>query len=200
MDRFENTRRADGESWHELWPEPGETLRELGVESGTVLADVGCGDGHFTIPAAALVTPATVYAVDEDGTLLDEIEALAIDRGVENVVTVSGDARELSSVLPERVDVVLIASTFHDVEAPTAFAEQAFRSLRPGGQFVVVNWRDRPPEETTVQGAPRGPPPELRMTPAETRSVVAPAGFEAVREVDLPPHHYGLIFRRSHDR
>lgn len=200
VDRFENTRPADRDWWRELWPEPEAVLREFGVEAGTSVADVGCGDGHFSIPVAELVAPASVYAIDVDGTMLDEIEARALERDLENVVTVSGDARELSSLLPEPVDLVLLANTFHGVEAPTAFAEQVSRSLRPGGRFVVVNWRDLPRGKTTVLGEERGPPPELRMTPEETRSVVAPAGFEGVREVDLPPYHYGLVFRRSHDR
>jgi SAM-dependent methyltransferase len=199
VDRFENTRPADRDWWRELWPEPVAVLAELGLEAGESVADACCGDGHFAIPAAELVEPAPVYAVDVDGTLLDEIEARAVERGVENVVTVSGDVRELSSLLPERVDVVLLANTFHGVEAPTAFAEQVFRSLQPGGRFLIVNWRDLPREETTVLGEPRGPPPALRMTPEETRSAVAPAGFEVVREVDLPPYHYGLVFRRAHD-
>lgn len=200
MDRFRNSRQPDQDWWRELWPDPAGVLAGLGIESGDRVADVCSGDGHFTIPAAVLVAPATVYAIDADGTLLDETDARAVEAGVENVVTVSGDARELASLLPERVDVVLLANTFHGIGAPTAFAEQAFRSLRPGGRFVVVNWRDRPADETPVLGEPRGPPAALRMSPDETRSVVSPAGFAADREVDLPPHHYGLVFRRSHDR
>lgn len=199
MDRFRNTRQPDRGWWRELWDEPGEALDEIGLDAGTSLADVGCGSGLFTLPAAERVAPATVYAIDVDGTCLDEIDAWAIERGLDNVTTVSGDARALASLLPEPVDAVLVASTFHGVEAPTAFAEQVTRSLRPGGRFVVVNWRDRPPEETTVLGQPRGPPRPQRMTPAETRSVVGPAGFTAVREFDLPPYHYALVFKRSHD-
>jgi len=167
--------------------------------AGTSLADVGSGYGHFTIPAAEVVAPAPVYAIDVDGTMLDEVEALAFERGVENVVTISGDARALASLLPERVDAVLVANTFHGVEAPATFAEQVSRSLEPGGQFVVVNWHDAPLEETTVLGTRRGPPPDLRMTTEETRSAVAPAGFEVAHEVDLPPYHYGLVFKRAHD-
>ena len=200
VDRFQNTRQPDPDWWRELWSDPAGTLGTLGVDAGTDLADVGCGDGHFAIPAAELVEPGTVYAVDVDGTMLDEIEARAVERGIENLRTVSGDARELASLLPEQVDVVLVANTFHGVAAPTAFAEQVYRSLRPGGRFVIVNWRDAPPGDTPVAGEPRGPPADLRMTTSETCSVVAPAGFEVDREVDLPPYHYGLVFRRGHDR
>lgn len=200
VDRFQDTRQPDRAWWRELWPDPEAVLRDLGIDAGDSLADVCCGDGHFTLPAAEVVAPAPVYAIDVDGTMLDEIEARALERDVENVVTVSGDARELSALLPEPVDVVLLANVYHGVEAPTAFAEQAVRSLRPSGRFAVVNWRDLPRDETTVLGEPRGPSPDLRMTPDETRSVVAPAGFDAVSEVGLPPYHYGLVFRRSHDR
>lgn len=200
MKRFPDTRPPDRDWWRELWPDPASVLRRLGLEAGTSVADVGCGRGHFTLPAAEIVAPATVYAVDVDGTCLDEIEAHTIERGIENVTTVSGDARSLSELLPEPVDVVFVANVVHGVEAPTAFAEQVSRTLRPGGRFVVVNWRDLPREETTVLGERRGPPPQRRMRPGETRSAVAPAGFEAAREVDLPPYHYGVVFRRSHDR
>jgi SAM-dependent methyltransferase len=199
VERFPNTRQPDRDWWTELWPDPESVLADLGLHEGDSVADVGCGDGYFTLAAADLVAPGRVFAIDVDGTLLDEIEAAALDRGVENVTTVSGDARSLASLLPEPVDVVLVVNTFHGVEAPTAFAEQVSRSLRPGGRFVVVNWRDVPRGETTVPGEPRGPPSDRRMGRTVTRSVVTPAGFEAVRDVDLPPYHYGLVFKRGHD-
>lgn len=166
----------------------------LDLEAGTSLADVGCGEGFFTLPAAERVAPASVYAVDPDGTSLDEIDAWAAERGLENVTTFSGRPESFGSLLPERVDVVLVAGTFHAVSAPTAFAEQVSRTLLPGGRFVVVEWRYCPPDE--VAG---GPPRQRRMTPPETRSAVSPAGFTAVRDVDLPPAHYALVLKRSHD-
>lgn len=199
VDRFPNTRHPDGDWWAELWPDPEGVLRKLGLEAGRSVVDVGCGDGHFTLPAAEIVAPATVYAIDVDGICLDEIEAHALERDVENVTTVSGDARSLADLLPEPVDVVLVANTFHGVEAPTAFAEQVWRTVNPGGRFVIVNWRDVPPSESTVGAEPRGPPWDRRLSPAETRSVVRPAGFEAAAEIDLPPHHYALVFAREHD-
>lgn len=171
----------------------------LDLDAGTSLADVGCGDGFFTLPAAEGVAPAPVYAIDADGTCLDEIDAWAAERGLGNVTTLSGDPETFASLLPEPVDVVLVVDTFHAVEAPTAFARQVSRSIRPGGRFVVVEWRDRAPEETAVDGGPRGPPNSRRMTPSAVRSAVAPAELVVAREVDLPPHHYALVFRRSHD-
>ena len=71
--------------------------------------------------------------------------------------------------------------------------------LRPAGLFAVVNWHSRPREETTVLVAERGPPTELRMSPASTENAVEPAGFHLSRFVELPPYHYGAVFERAND-
>ena len=191
MDRFRNTAQPDREWWTALWPDPEGTLRDLGVEDGT-LVDVACGDGYFTLAAADLVD--RVYAVDVDPELLDRLEAAAEDAGLENVEPLEGDARALPSLLPERVEAALFANTFHGVDDREGFAGSVRESLREGGRFAVVNWHDRPPEETTVLGEPRGPPEDLRMTPAETVAAVEPAGFETVETVELEPYHYGVVF------
>ena len=197
MDRFQNTRQPDWDWWGKLWPTPGETLRCLGVSAGDSLAEVGAGNGFFALPAARIVDPATVYALDLDDTLLEELARTTGQQGIENVVPVQGDARELTDHLPEPVDVVLIANTFHGVDDVAAFVREAYDTLAPGGRFVVVNWHDRPREETPVAGEPRGPPTALRQSPGETESaVLAAADFGSVERVELPPYHYALVFER----
>jgi len=47
-----------------------------------------------------------------------------------------------------------------------------------------------------VLGEPRGPATKLRMAPEQVRSAVEPAGFHLDRVVELPPYHYGAVFRR----
>lgn len=192
MDRFQNTAQPDRDWWSALWPDPEGTLRELGIDGGT-LVDIACGDGYFTLPAAALVDH--VYAVDIDPDLLGHLESAAEEAGVENVDIIEGDARKLPSVLPEQVDTALIANTFHGIDEQTDFAADVREILTDGGRFVVVNWHDRPAEETTVLDEPRGPPDDLRMTPEETREAVEPAGFETMETVELEPYHYGIVFR-----
>lgn len=194
MDRFRNTAQPDREWWAALWPDPERTLRRLGVDGGT-LADVACGDGHFTLPAADLVD--RVYAVDIDGALLADLEARAETAGVDCIEAIEGDARELPSLLPESVGMVLLANTLHGVDDGERFAGSVRAALADDGRFVVVNWQDRPPGETTVLGDPRGPPEPLRLSPSETVRIVERAGFEAVRTVELNPHHYGIVFRQT---
>ena len=197
VEPFQNTGQPDWDWWGRLWPTPGATLRRLGVESGDALAEVGSGNGYFTLPAARLTEPAPAYAVDLDGDLLAELASLADQQGIENVVPVHGDARDLADVLPEPVESVLVANTFHGVAEPAAVVREVADALAPGGRFVVVNWVDRPREETTVLGAPRGPPTDLRLAPSTTRRIVEDAAdFETTRRVDLPPYHYALCFQR----
>jgi ubiquinone/menaquinone biosynthesis C-methylase UbiE len=197
MERFQNTGQPDWDWWGKLWPTPGATLRELGVESGDSLAEVGCGSGYFALPAARITDPAPVYALDLDESLLDELAHVAEQQRVENVVPLHGDARSLTDHLPERVDVLVVANTFHGVEECDALVEQAFDAVRPGGRFVVVNWHARGREETTIAGDPRGPPTALRMTPDETAADVQDAAdFSLEERIDLPPYHYALVFER----
>lgn len=195
MSRFRNTRQPDWDWWSELWPRPKERLRTLGVSSGRSVADVGSGNGYFTLPVAELVGDAPVYAVDIDEELLEELGAAAESRGLSNITCIHDDARDLAAVLPERVDVVLMANTFHGVEDKDAFVKQAYESLRPGGQFIVVNWHDLPRAETPVAGRARGPPDELRLSVERTRELMAET-FEEIEEVDLPPYHYALVGTR----
>ncbi|KAA9396528.1 class I SAM-dependent methyltransferase [Haloarcula sp. CBA1130] len=197
MDRFQNTGQPDWDWWSKLWPTPGATLRKLGVESGESVAEVGCGSGYFALPAARIVAPEPVYAIDLDASLLDELDNLAERQGIENVVPSHGDARNLAEVLPEPVSTLVVANTFHGVDDQSGLVEQAFRAIEPGGSLVVVNWHERPRETTTIGTEPRGPPTERRMTPEETEDAVLPAAaFELDQRVDLPPYHYALVFER----
>ena len=196
MDRFQNTRQPDWEWWGELWSEPKQILKKVNIGVNQSVADVGSGNGYFTLPLAELVRPAPVYAVDIDGGLLEELDENAEKAGLSNIACLEGDARELVSYLPESVDVVLIANTFHGVEGPAVFAEQVYQSLTPDGRLIILNWHDRPKEETPIAGEPRGPPQELRLTPEETRDCISSVPFSNTKVVELPPYHYALICKR----
>lgn len=197
MEPFQNTGQPDWDWWGRLWPTPGETLRRLGVTPGDTLVEVGSGNGYFALPAAKITDPEPVYAVDIEASHLAELEHLAEEQGIENVVPVHGDARSLAETLPGEVDAVLVANTFHGIEDPKRFVAEAVDVLSPDGRLIVVNWHQRAREETTVLDEPRGPPTRLRLSPPETESLVESAtAFSERWRVELPPYHYGLCFER----
>ena len=192
------TAMPDRDWWAALWPDPQATLRALGVMPDMTVLDLCCGDGWFTAPLAKL-TDGKVYALDLDPEMLALAKEEVARTGASVADWIEGDARDLHSLLPEKVDFVLIANTFHGVPGQTAMAEAVASVLKSGGHFAIVNWHATPREETAVLGQPRGPRTEMRMTPEQTRALVEPAGFELDELVELPPYHYGAVFRLAMD-
>lgn len=194
MAEFRNTAQPDRDWWGALWPDPRDTLETLGIGECASFVDVCCGDGHFTAPAAELIE-GPIYALDIDRELLEALERRIEDQ--ETVTTVEGDAMALADLLPGRVECALLANTLHGIPQKTAFAKAVAGVLEPDGRFVVINWIDAPPAETSVLDEPRGPPEELRMTPEETIAAVEPAGFQARKTTSVSPHHYAVVFERT---
>jgi len=191
---FTATAMPDRDWWAALWPDPEATLRALGITADMTVLDLCCGDGWFTAPLARL-TGGRCYGLDLDAKMLARAKGEVARAGASVAGWIEGDARDLPSLLPEKIDFVLIANTFHGVPDQTAMAEAVAAVLKPGGRFAIVNWHATPREETPVLGQPRGPRTEMRMPPDQTRAVVEPAGFELHELVELPPYHYGAVFR-----
>jgi SAM-dependent methyltransferase len=191
---FPATAMPDRDWWTALWPNPEGVLRSLGVEPGMVVVDLCCGDGYFTAPLARIVG-GQVYGVDIDPAMLEQSRAEVERAGTTLLDLIYADARHLPDLLPCKVDYVLIANTFHGVPEKTAMAQAVAAALNPGGQLTIINWHPLPREHTVVLNKPRGPKTEMRMSPDDVRLLVEPAGFTLEQVVELPPFHYGAIFR-----
>ena len=194
---FKAVSMPDADWWQALWPDPVGMLRALDVSQGMAVVDLCCGDGYFTLPLARLVVPAAVYAVELDPEMLAQTQARFGPDDPGNGVWLEIDAMALPDHIPEPVDLVLIANTFHGVHDKTGLCRAAAAVLKPEGRFAVVNWHARPREETPVLGQPRGPATEIRMTPEATAAVAKPAGLTLDHVIDLPPYHYGAVFRKN---
>lgn len=193
---FAATAMPDRDWWQALWPDPERVLRALGIEPKMTVLDLCCGDGYFTAPLAALVQ-GKVFGLDIDPNMLEKARAEVARQRTSVSKWLCGDANDLTELLSERVDFVLIANTFHGVPDQTSLAKAVADILKPGGGFAIVNWHSIPREQTPVLDKPRGPRTELRMSPEQVCAVVEPAGFQLAHLVDLPPYHYGAVFRRN---
>ena len=185
----------DADWWQVLWPDPEKVLVEMGVRPGMVAVDLCCGDGLFTAPFACIAD--RVYAIDIDPVMLDRARARVAGAGATNCDFVLADAMTLDAIVPEPLDYVFLANTFHGVPDQLGVARVVAASLKPHGQFGIVNWHHRPREETVVFGQPRGPKTEMRIEADEVVAIVGPAGLLPNRTVDLPPYHYGVVFERG---
>jgi hypothetical protein len=88
-----------------------------------------------------------------------------------------------------------MANAFHGVPDPPRLARVVRATLKPDGHFAIVNWHQRSREETRILGEPRGPKDELRMSPQTTINAVEISGLKLVQLVDIPPYHYGAVFK-----
>src|SRR5215472_14855232 len=152
---FPATTMPDADWWQALWPDPPKVLVEMGVRPGMVAVDLCCGDGLFTVPLARIAD--RVYAIDIDPVMLQRAQALVAAAGVSNCRFFEADGMVIDAVVPEPVDYVFLANTFHGVQDQPGLARAVAAVLKAKGQFGVVNWHRRPRAETVVLGQPRGP-------------------------------------------
>jgi ubiquinone/menaquinone biosynthesis C-methylase UbiE len=189
---FQGTEMPDAGWWEALWPDPARVLADSGLTAGATAVDLCAGTGWFTLPMARIARHVT--AVDIDGALLNVARRRLADAGLANVHVIEADAYELASAAPAAVDFVFLANAFHGVPDRPRLAAAVAKVLAPGGRFAIVNWHQRPREQTKVLGEPRGPATNLRMTPEATIAAVAPSGFRLVGVAEVPPHHYSAVF------
>ena len=118
------------------------------------------------------------------------------EAGISNCDYVVGDAYQIATLVPQRVDLVFLANAFHGVPDQLRLARAVQEVLKPSARFAIVNWHPRRREETTIFGEPRGPRTELRMSPDQTIAAIEPAGLKLLQVVEVLPYHFGVVFER----
>jgi len=189
---FQGTEMPTAGWWEALWPDPAGVLAAVGVTSGMEVIDLCSGDGWFTLQIAKAARH--VIAIDIDPNLLEVARHRLNESGAMNCDFVAGDAYELSTLAPRPVDFVFMANAFHGVPDRLRLARSVRAALKPGGTFAIVNWHQRPREQTMILGEPRGPKTELRLSPDQTIDAVKSSGLKLAHLIEVPPYHYGAVF------
>ncbi len=189
--RFPAERRhllKDEERQRSLPPEP--ILRAGGIAAGAVAVDIGAGTGFWTLPLSHLVGPAgTVYAVDVEPIMLEELHTLVREKQLSNVQVVSSTEQEIP--LSNAIAAVAIAGfVVHEPADPAAFVHEIVRLLRPGGRLLVVDWHKKLTE--------KGPPLEHRLSQREAETLLSDAGL-AVEQLDVPNAEVYVLLGRLPD-
>jgi ubiquinone/menaquinone biosynthesis C-methylase UbiE len=190
--------RESGMPEESMWSgffSPELTLQRLDLQAdcGNVV-DFGCGYGTFAVPAARMIR-GIVYALDVDLQMVNATQTRAAAEHVENIRAYQRDFVENGTGLPDaHVGYAMLFNILH-CEEPLALLREAWRVLVPGGTLAVMHWNYDP-------ATPRGPSMEIRPRPEQCRQWSTRAGFLLFgpQPIDLPPYHYGLTFRKPHDR
>lgn len=186
--------RDSGMPDEEMWGgffEPSKVLSVFGLDRGVQdLVEFGCGYGTFTL-AAAGITPGTVHALDIEPEMVAVVRQKCAAAAITNVQAAVRDfVAEGTGLDDNSMDAALLFNILHH-EEPVALMKEALRVLRPNGMLTVIHWNYDP---TT----PRGPAMAIRPRPEQCIEWGRKAGFcfSERNRYDLPPYHYGLLFRK----
>jgi ubiquinone/menaquinone biosynthesis C-methylase UbiE len=180
-------------SWEEVYARQarrshlmGEWMDALRLEGGERVLEIGAGPGFVSLALADRVGPGgIVYAVDRAAPALAHLERLQKERGISNIRRIVADAATLE---PGRIcaDCALITMVLHHAEDKAAILRNAARLLRPGARVVVAEFHPEGPSE-------QGPPPAVRLSPAQVQAWCEAAGFSVLDYRRQTPEHYMLL-------
>jgi ubiquinone/menaquinone biosynthesis C-methylase UbiE len=163
--------------------EPDRLVEIMDLETGDVVADIGAGTGYFSRRIARRVAPAgKVYAVEIQPQMLDRLNTMAQQAGLENIVPIlSGDD---DPRLPAgRIDKVLLVDVYHEFQQPEAMLAKIREALSPRGKVYLAEYRL---EGNTARHIRR----DHRMSVEQVLAEWEPAGFELVElDSSLPTQH-----------
>ena len=167
---------------------PGEVLALAGVKPGDTVIDYVMGGGYFTRILSAAVGPkGTVYAY-QPAEFIKFMAKYGEDQkmvaaALSNVKPLSGPMVGLD--LPDGADVVITVQNYHDqhlkpfpVDTAAKANAEIFKSLKPGGVFLVI-------DHAALAGATTAPDTLHRIDIAQVKTEVEAAGFKLEAESPL---------------
>lgn len=140
-----------------------------------IVADFGCGDGAFTVEIATWAK--RVYAIDSNPAFLRLAQKAA--RNFPNIRFLQESMEEVS-LAKQSVDLVVVSQSLHYVEDPQATIAEAFRILKCGGRFLLIELLPHDEEWVVAELGHRW----LGFDPQAIQEWLQSAGFRQ-RELDL---------------
>jgi ubiquinone/menaquinone biosynthesis C-methylase UbiE len=134
------------ETLYGLFRDPYKALKAAGLEPGQEVLEVGCGPGHFTIPAAEIVgEDGSVLALDVNPLAIAHVQQKIDAQHVTNAKTVLANAAQTD--LPDQnFDLIFVFGVAHPIGGMEAIWAEMHRLLKLGGTLAVEG-RLQPPGE-----------------------------------------------------
>lgn len=187
--KFRESGMPEDNVWSTFF-EPEQVLKSMEInENVIVLLDIGCGYGTFLFPASKIVKKA--IGIDIDSQMI-EFCRNQVNNNFKNVELIQGDisqskTQEALKPFINQIDYVTLFNLLH-CEEPVSLLKAVYHILQAGGRVGVIHWK--------YEKTPRGPSMEIRPKPGQIIAWAESAGFEAEKEIDLPPYHFGIILKK----
>ena len=172
--------------------DPARFFTTLALPPDAVVLDLACGPGHYALELARRLPRGRVHALDLWPEGLRQLRTAAAAAGFDRIQAAVADAGRGLPLKSASIDLCLAATVVHDLvvsgAAQTALAEIA-RVLKPDGIFAAVEFEK-------VASEP-GPPPRIRLAPADLEALAGGHGFHRRRLEPAGDHLYLMLF--DHD-
>jgi predicted methyltransferase len=167
------------------WQQPREVVRMLSIRSGERVAEIGAARGFFTEQLAARVGEGgRAYAIETDPEMISILEEMLARYGDSRGEVVKATEDDLA--LPGDLDMVFTANTWHHIKDRNAKREAVQASLKPGGRFVIIDWRT---EECSF-----APPVDHRLARKDLIAEMEADGWKLTTDARLLQYQYFLVF------
>jgi SAM-dependent methyltransferase len=123
---------------------PSALVAALDLPPDAIVADIGAGTGYLAFRISQRLPQGKVLAVDIQPEMLEIINFFKQEDHIENVETVLGSETD-PQLPPNQVDLALMVDAYHEFAYPKEMMEGIVRSLKPGGQVVLVEYRGENP-------------------------------------------------------
>jgi len=113
--------------------------KKLKVKPNSKITELGCGEGAFTIPLARELKNSQIIAIDKDRKALEKLKSNVKRFGLKNVAIMKGDARKLTKIENDSIDVVIshwlfgVITKHKDIRQ---IIKENYRILKKGGLVV----------------------------------------------------------------
>jgi ubiquinone/menaquinone biosynthesis C-methylase UbiE len=169
--------------------EPDKAIGLLGIAKGATVADIGAGNGYMTWRLAERVGPAgKVFANDIQPGMLAMLRQDMERRKLKNVETVLGTFDD-PKLPPNAIDLVLLVDVYHEFSEPQKMLRRIRDALKQDGRLVLLEYRGEDPAVPIR--------PEHKMTVAQVRAELEPAGYRVDRVLEDLPRQHILIFKKT---
>ena len=161
----------------------------IGLKPGQSVADVGAGTGLF-IPLLAekVGSKGVVYAVDISPRFIEHIQKKIADAKLDQVKTVLSNERSVA-LPPCSADVVFSSDAYHHFVYYQDMLASISRALKPGGQFIVVDF------DIESKVLPSSMIEHVGKTKEEFTRQIEEAGFERAGDLTLPTMRSNFMYR-----
>ena len=168
----------------DAWQKPHEVISALALKPDAVVADIGAGTGYFAARFAHMVPKGKVYGIDTEPDMVKHLAERAKREGLANLIAVKGDAADPR--IPAKADLILMVDVFHHVDDRERYFAKLRKSLKPGGQLAIIDFR---------MDSPNGPPKAARIAPEQVKAELQRAGYTLAKEHTFLPNQYFLLFQ-----